>query len=239
MEREEIIRQVARTLFLCAYADGVDSGEIAGEEARSGEDWDDVAPRAWRYTLTVTGEHGSVEYPNEEDGIVAAHAAVARRNPAATLRINRAFASTGLALAQWKGLNPGPTPGIVFHEVRLVRAERPDPDAEKEARRIVDAFDDKANDLRAEAAPGQVRRAPVVIASDAHARLSGGERFAHCLAMEALGHGVGLTDDIPSGMALPGWIRASVPTSCFGAEHLDATRYLPPAELPDSTPAEG
>lgn len=44
MERDEIIRAIARTLFLSAYADGVERGEIIGDRASGGEDWDDVAP---------------------------------------------------------------------------------------------------------------------------------------------------------------------------------------------------
>ncbi len=44
MERDEIISAIARTLFLSAYADGVESGEIIGDRASGGEDWDDVAP---------------------------------------------------------------------------------------------------------------------------------------------------------------------------------------------------
>lgn len=43
-ERAEIVGHMARTLFVSAYADGVEAGEIDGDAAGSGEDWFDVAP---------------------------------------------------------------------------------------------------------------------------------------------------------------------------------------------------
>ena len=44
--RDEILQSMARTLFVTAYADAVDEGEIDGPSAGGGEDWMDVAPEA-------------------------------------------------------------------------------------------------------------------------------------------------------------------------------------------------
>lgn len=42
--KETIINAAARALYVCAYADAVENGEIEGEEASMGADWMDVAP---------------------------------------------------------------------------------------------------------------------------------------------------------------------------------------------------
>lgn len=156
-DREDIIRDMARTLFLCAYADGVENGEIAGEEARGGEDWNDVAPQV------------------------------------------------------------------------------PDPDALAEARRIADAFDARADlpeELREEA---EATGGALVVAGSLHRFLSQGDRFAHCLAMQALGSGVGLDDDCYPDK-LPGWVHEAVPSSGFSWADLNPERYPPPVwECPDCT----
>lgn len=182
MDRESIIAAMARTLFLCAYADGVENGEIAGDAARGGEDWDDVAPRT--YT---------------RHGIIMADYA---------------------RLAGW--------------------TEVSDPEALAEARRIADAFDSAARahgDRNGSTAYNAkmlsgvpLGAAPIEYAYRWHSALSDTDRFAHCLAMTALGHGVGLEDDLPSGVRLPGWIHASVPHSDFGPHSLDSVRYPAPTQ---------
>jgi hypothetical protein len=50
-DRESIIRDVARTLFVMAWADGVEAGEIDGEGPGAGGDWVDAAPRTWAIEL--------------------------------------------------------------------------------------------------------------------------------------------------------------------------------------------
>ena len=102
----------ARTLFLCAYADGVEALQIQGEAPGAGEDWDDYAPE----TPESVGE--------QADEILA-------RFP---------YGECGL---------------------------------ENAAKAWVEATGQDVN------------------------------RFGHCLALEILGHGVGLSDDLPAGVGLP------------------------------------
>lgn len=178
-EREDIIRDVARTLFVCAWADACDAGEVEGPRGGAGEDWMEVAPR--RY--------------DPEDREPCGH---------------------GVCGDNW-----------------CHRVEVPDPAALAEARRIVDAFDAKAAADGAKAAGLEAFSAetlagcptPIVDAAELHAELTDTDRFAHSLAMEALGHGVGLEDDMPAGARLPGWIRASVPHSGFSWADLDLAAY--------------
>lgn len=44
-----IIDGMARALYVCAYADAIEEGEIEGEGAGPGEDWMDVAPETPGY----------------------------------------------------------------------------------------------------------------------------------------------------------------------------------------------
>lgn len=173
MTREEIIRDVARTLFVCVYADGIEEGEIEGPRPGPGEDWMDYAPRRLEYLACGGTEHA------------------------------RTFPSTAFNEASaWHDRHGG----------MWVKIELPDPSALQEARRIVDAFELAAQHV--------VDRTAVEEAARIHAELSGTERFAHCLAMSALGHGVGLEDDMPPGVYLPDWIQASVPSSSYGYHEL-------------------
>lgn len=190
MTREDIIREIARTLFVCAYADGVESGEITGPKAGPGEDWMDVAPRSYRCSECR-------------------------------------FAWTDYVLAGkvYKG-----RPCVECYGDSALVVEEADPDAEREARQIVDAFEKSVTDQRKMAylgfdehlkkvgAEGWTRpeTGPIEHAARIHKELSGTDRFSHCLAMTALGHGVGIEDDLPPGVSLPGWIRASIPRSDFG-----------------------
>lgn len=41
---DKIIEGIARTLFVCTYADGIDSGDLEGPAAGPGQDWMDIAP---------------------------------------------------------------------------------------------------------------------------------------------------------------------------------------------------
>lgn len=190
--REEIIRDVARTLFVMAWADGVERGEIAGEGPGAGGDWMDAAP-------------------------------------APQCRPCRGHGST------WNGHGEA-------HECGSCAGSGKESDlaAEAEARRIVDGFDAACRGYGG--AFVDLNNVPVEHAARTWAELSNPRRsplgplsaeraaFAHCLAMQALGSGVGLEDDMPAGVRLPGWIRASVPRSDFGAHDLDPERYPAPPE---------
>jgi hypothetical protein len=196
--REEIIQDVARTLFMCAWADGVESGEIKGNKPGGGGDWEDVAPLSWLFCAECDGRTYLGDVGLDE-----------RRCPTCNGK------------------------GILYMQ---------DPDAEREARRIVDAFDERARDASSECAPpagftgAHGKLHPIEYAATLHTYYSGGERFAHCLAMQALGSGVGLSDDLPPGVSLPGWIKASVASSDFGAWSLNPERYPAPEKQDSSKP---
>lgn len=179
MNRERIVREIARTLLVCAWADGVERGELEGEGPGPGGDWNDAAPRCWRN---------------------------------------------------------GTAPAVYVRRVSGTLEEVPDPDAEREALRIVHAFDEKANASEGfRALLVEVERegwtrpecGAIEHAARAHAEATGGRGFAHQLAMQALGHGVGLSDDVRGGRTLPEWIGESVPSSDFSAADLDPERYPP------------
>lgn len=78
-----------------------------------------------RYVLTVTGEPGSVESADERSMIQAAYAAVercrARGYDMGVVRTDRAFASSGLVLAQ--GFKGPSVSGGDLATVRLVRVK--------------------------------------------------------------------------------------------------------------------
>ena len=44
MNYSDITRAIARTLWLCAYADSIENGEITGPRPGPREDWRDYAP---------------------------------------------------------------------------------------------------------------------------------------------------------------------------------------------------
>lgn len=76
------------------------------------------APSRYRYVLKVHGEPGQVTYYDEKAAIHAAREAVARvAPPKVRVRVDRAFAGTGLFLAQWTGTGDWRD----VREVRLVR----------------------------------------------------------------------------------------------------------------------
>lgn len=299
--RDEIIAGIARTLFLCAYADGVEQGTIQGDAAKGGEDWDDVAPRTYQNRAVCQPFFFGPWVDGDGDLDVAVRAleaegfTVERMNP------------RGRGGADVK--HPDGRSGFLHVESREV----PDPDAWSTATRIADAFDARAalvpryavelpvsarardpfcalsfeyrtlrealaafaiealgippsavpdappigapdalaavaersadgqilgwlllRDRSAWGVSGQVetdRERPIQTAARLHEYLSGTDTFAHCLAMQALGHGVGLEDDIPRIHArLPGWILASVPRIEFSYLDLDAGRYPAPKE---------
>lgn len=206
MSRDEIIAAMARTLFVCAWTHGVEAGEIAGEGPGAGGDWMDAAPKT-KGDCPDCGGRGR-------------------------------FGASGLApMPGTRAAMRDPGPLVICPYCHgSGNVEVPDPDALAEARRIADAFDARARkELELLAAIGAGREPSdsvslIEVAAELHAELTGMDRFAHCLAMQTLGHGVGLEDDLPSGVKLPGWIRASVPSSDFGVFDLDPERYPPPAE---------
>lgn len=150
-DRESIVWGIARTLFVCAYADGIEAGALDGPRAGPGEDWNNVAPRL--------GEVDSPEY--------------------------------------------------------------------LKAREIADLFDHAARtNLRRYLVTGvPAGITPLELAAMVYAERTGTDRFAHCLAMKALGTGVGLEDDLPPGVRLPDWIGASVPSVAFTFYDLDPERF--------------
>lgn len=54
--QDEILEPMARTLWLCAYADAVENNEIEGPSPGYGEDWDDYAPSTPDEAWTKAGE---------------------------------------------------------------------------------------------------------------------------------------------------------------------------------------
>lgn len=123
IERDEIAEAIARTLWLCAYSDAVDSGTVTGPDARGGMDWDDVTP----------------------DGFPPEALKVAER---------------------------------IIHRVELATREGITVTAEAWHRNTYAGVDI--------------------------------DRFGHCLALQAVGHGVGLEDDIPG--KPPKWVDC-IPSS--------------------------
>ena len=47
MNYSDITRAIARTLWLCAYADSIENGEVTGPRPGLREDWDDYAVNRW------------------------------------------------------------------------------------------------------------------------------------------------------------------------------------------------
>ncbi len=125
----QLTNAVARTLWLCAYADGIDNDEISGPAPGGGEDWDDFAPT---------------------------------------------------------------TP----------------PEAEAKARALLACI-----------GHARVRALAARWTADTSCSL---DRFGHCVALQALGHGVGLQDDYPAGKHAP---RIQLPNIEFGAYDVDVTHY--------------
>lgn len=239
MTREDIIREVARTLFVCAWADGVEAGEIAGEGPGPGGDWMDAAPSegdpaadAEARRIVDAFDAAAVRVPRY---VVELPASAREADRFRTLSIPcptlaEAQAQYTAAVAQFAIGGADEMPPIGAPDAILARAER-GPDGRIRGWILL-------RDRSTWGVSGQVetdRESPVETAARLHAYLSGTDRFAHCLAMTALGHGVGLEDDLRSGDRLPGWIRASVPASGFGWVELDPERYPPP----DSDDAEG
>lgn len=229
MDREQIIEEMARTLFVCAWADGVENGEIAGEGPGPGGDWMDAAPVTFEYVVKESEPRNATARIYSEEARAMGDADRVALAHGARLRIDRAFSD--VALAQWDTGCRG------VQEVRVRRVAVPDPEALAEARRIADAFDRAAlHALGVDLARGDTLRqdeTPLQRAASIHSELSGTDRFAHSLSMQALGTGVGLEDDMPSGVKLPGWIRASVPYSDFSYPDLDPVRYPAPERTED------
>jgi hypothetical protein len=48
---DTIAEAMGRALFVCAYADAIEAGEIEGDKAGTGQDWMDVAPATPRRFL--------------------------------------------------------------------------------------------------------------------------------------------------------------------------------------------
>lgn len=216
MDREETINAVARTLFVCAWADGVEAGELLGEGPGAGGDWMDAAPTIVEARAVCSPVF---EGPWSED-----------------MELDRAVREFG---AEFGAVpvrhNPRGRGGM---DVRMPDGrtlflecetrEVPDPDALAEARRIVDAFDTRARQVEPYYV-GHVDLSPAESSQRYHEGATGRDSFASCLAMHALGNGVGLEDDLPSGVELPGWITESVPRSDFSWLDLDPERYPAPA----------
>jgi len=144
---EEIGEAIARTFWLCAYADGIENGAIIGPDVGPQEDWDDVAP---------------------------------------------------------------PTPD----------------DARRKARALIEEM------------------GPMTVEVAAHQWMAasglGRERFGSCLAFQALGHGVGLFDDIPS---MSDYVCPRVPHGEFNIHDVHdlpkGVEWLPPTDKGEGLEVDG
>ena len=63
MTHEEAVSIVARTLFVCDYADGVEEGRIEGPKASAREDWFDVAPEKTTDTAVLAARDLLAQIP--------------------------------------------------------------------------------------------------------------------------------------------------------------------------------
>jgi len=227
MDRESIILEMARTLFVSAYADGVEAGAIDGPAAGGGEDWMDIAPN--------TGGEGSPEMAKareiadrfDETARTERRRYVVTQWGGSGSRSFESFEDLGDAVRRYTELADrigleNEEPPVGAPDALFARAERGPADG---AIRGWTLLRDLGTFSSYALATGGLGLPPLELAAMVHAMRTGTDRFAHCLAMEALGHGVGLEDDLPVGVRLPGWIRASVPSIEFSFADLDPERF--------------